>query len=92
MERNDSVVAVVVGKETSSIPPSGRVRAMELFVVPKSMPIAGRVECGETMVQKNNSKLHAGYRSALDTGRDAANRQHPFWHRSFPEGKISFIY
>ena len=65
---------------------------MELFVVPKSMPIAGRVECGESMVQKNNSKLHAGYRFALDTGRDAANRQHPFRHRSFKREKyLSYL-
>jgi hypothetical protein len=59
MERNDSVAAVAVGKETSSTPPLGKALAIELFVVPKSMPWLGWVVGREGMAQKTHSKSFA---------------------------------
>ena len=47
------MLAAAVGNETSSTAPSGVARAMELLVVPKSMPIEGTLLDGKGMVFQN---------------------------------------
>lgn len=59
---------VAVGNETSSTAPSGEARAMELLVVPKSMPIEGRLLYGKGMVFQN----------ARFKGREASGGQQHF--------------